>query len=66
MEEVEKPLPETPVAEPTPEPEEEEPAMNVDLVPGFPNWRKVDRGEEMSYYFNVLNQETRWDPPVSD
>ena len=35
------------------------------LVDGFPNWRKVAREGDSPYYFHILTQETRWDPPTT-
>ncbi|KNC98059.1 uncharacterized protein SPPG_06473 [Spizellomyces punctatus DAOM BR117] len=35
----------------------------VESVEGYPDWRKVDRGDEQIYYFNVITQETSWTPP---
>ncbi|TPX69374.1 hypothetical protein SpCBS45565_g02378 [Spizellomyces sp. 'palustris'] len=35
----------------------------VEPVEGYPDWRKVDRGDEQIYYFNVITQETSWAPP---
>ncbi|KAI8895289.1 hypothetical protein BC833DRAFT_623172 [Globomyces pollinis-pini] len=45
---------------------EEDDDINVDIVEGFPNWKRVDRGDGMPYYFHVNTQETRWDPPTSN
>ena len=35
----------------------------LELVPGYPDWRCVNRGDGNPYYFNVTTQETSWDPP---
>lgn len=43
--------------------EEEAETPRVEPVEGFPDWRRVDRGEQQPYYFNVLTQETSWSPP---
>jgi hypothetical protein len=42
---------------------EEEEGMTLEMVEGFPEWRRVDRGDGMPYFFHVETQETRWDPP---
>jgi hypothetical protein len=42
---------------------ENEEEMTVQMVEGFSNWRKVDRGNGMPYYFHMISQETRWEPP---
>jgi hypothetical protein len=34
-------------------------------VEGYSNWRKVEREGETPYYFHILTQETRWDPPTT-
>ncbi len=44
-------------------PKEEEEMVGLELVEGFPEWRKVDRNDGSPYYFNIYTQETRWDPP---
>jgi hypothetical protein len=38
----------------------------LDEVKGFPNWRKVDRGDGMPYYFHVETQETSWELPTKN
>lgn len=35
-------------------------------VKGFPNWRKVDRGDGMPYYFHIETQETSWEYPTKN
>nr|KAJ3421048.1 Rho guanine nucleotide exchange factor 4 [Polyrhizophydium stewartii] len=42
---------------------EEEEGMMLDSVDGFPDWRRVDRGDGMPYFFNINTQETRWEHP---
>lgn len=32
-------------------------------VPGYPLWKKVDRGDGMPYYFHTETQETAWEIP---
>lgn len=44
----------------------DEDGIVLGAVDGFMNWRKVDRGEDLPYYFHVITQETRWDPPTSN
>lgn len=42
----------------------EEEGILLDGVQGFSNWRKVDRGDDMPYYFHIVTQETRWELPT--
>ncbi|KAH6599748.1 hypothetical protein BASA50_002773 [Batrachochytrium salamandrivorans] len=42
---------------------EEEEGMVLELVEGFAQWRRVDRGDGLPYYFNINTQETRWEHP---
>ncbi|KAJ3269397.1 Myosin 10A, isoform D [Terramyces sp. JEL0728] len=54
---------------PTPEqaPPESDDDLQLEIVEGFSNWRKVDRGDgQMPYYFHFQTQETRWEPPTSN
>ncbi len=44
----------------------EEDGVALDVVEGFPDWRKVDRGDDPPYYFHIVTQETRWDFPTSN
>ncbi|KAI8926331.1 hypothetical protein BC831DRAFT_456795 [Entophlyctis helioformis] len=44
---------------------EDEDNVLLDLVDGFPDWRRVDRGDGMPYFFNINTQETRWESPGS-
>ncbi|KAJ3288135.1 cytochrome c oxidase subunit 1 [Borealophlyctis nickersoniae] len=44
------------------ESDEEDPQLEV--VEGFPDWRKVDRGDGVVYYCNLVTSESRWTPPV--
>ncbi|KAJ3358750.1 Myosin 10A, isoform D [Kappamyces sp. JEL0680] len=46
--------------------EAEDDSIALDMVDGFSNWRKVDRGDEPPYYFHIVTQETRWEPPVTN
>ncbi|RKO91157.1 hypothetical protein BDK51DRAFT_42124 [Blyttiomyces helicus] len=32
-------------------------------VDGFPEWRRVDRGDDMAYYFHVSTMEVAWSLP---
>ncbi|KAJ3325340.1 Myosin 10A, isoform D [Boothiomyces sp. JEL0866] len=46
---------------------ESEEDLQLEVVEGFSNWRKVDRGDgQMPYYFHIQTQETRWEPPTSN
>lgn len=54
-------------------PQQEQPAteaeedLQLEVVEGFSNWRKVDRGDgQMPYYFHIQTQETRWEPPTTN
>jgi hypothetical protein len=55
--------PQAEAAEATEVPEEE--GMIIEMVEGFPEWRKVDRGDGMPYFFHMETQETRWEPPTA-
>ena len=37
----------------------------LEMIEGFPNWRKVNRENEVPYYFHIVTQETSWDPPTT-
>lgn len=39
---------------------------SVQNIPGFPDWRKVDRGDGNPYYFHVITEETRWEYPIKN
>ena len=39
--------------------EEGEPQVELELVEGKPDWRKVNN-EDTVYYFNVVTRETTW------
>lgn len=43
--------------------EEEGEPSGIEPVEGYPDWRRVDRGDEPPYYYNVLTRETSWSPP---
>ena len=43
---------------------EEDETVTLDIVEGFPDWRKVDRGDGQIYYFNLLTKETVWELPT--
>lgn len=36
--------------------------QQVELVEGYPDWRKVDR-DGVVYWCNVVTMESRWEPP---
>ena len=38
---------------------EEDPHVELELVEGYKDWRKVRKGESV-YYFNVVTRQTAW------
>lgn len=39
--------------------------VELGIIEGFPDWRKVDCDDGVPYYFNAITQETQWDMPGS-
>lgn len=46
--------------------ETEEEGVELGIVEGFPDWRKVDRGDGNPYFFHIVTQETRWESPTAE
>jgi hypothetical protein len=44
--------------------ETEEDGVELGVIEGFPDWRKVDRGDGNPYFFHIITQETRWETPT--
>jgi hypothetical protein len=38
--------------------------IELGIIIEFPDWRQVMCSDGVPYYFNVLTQETSWDPPT--
>ncbi len=46
------------------ESKEDEELKAVQIVDGFPDWRKVETDDGIPYYYNAVTQETQWECPV--
>jgi WW domain len=40
-----------------------EDTVELGIIEGFPDWRKVDCEDGVPYYFNIVTQETQWEVP---
>lgn len=44
----------------------DEETVELGLVEGYPDWRRVDCDDGVPYYFNVVTSETQWEAPGSE
>lgn len=39
--------------------------VELGVIEGFPDWRKVECDDGVPYYFNIFTQETTWELPTN-